>query len=888
MSIICPKCQHDNPDDTVYCGKCATPFRASEDIEVTATIEAPRKELTTGSTFAGRYQIIEELGKGGMGKVYKVHDTKIKEKIALKLIKPEIAKDKKTLERFSNELKFARKIRHKNICQMFDLGEERGTHFITMEFVEGQDLKKLIRQSGQLAIGTTINIAKQVCDGLVEAHTSGVVHRDLKPSNIMIDADGNARIMDFGIARSMEGNGITGAGVMIGTPEYMSPEQVEGKEIDQRSDIYSLGIILYEMVTGRVPFEGDTPFTIGMKHKGETPKNPNELNTQVSDDLNRLILRCLEKEKDKRYQSAGEVLSVLMNIEKGIPTTERIVPERKPLTSKEITVTVGLKKLLIPALAVIVVAVAAVIVWQLLPEKETLSPSSDLTSIAVLPFVDLSPQKDQEYFCDGMTDEIIAKLSRFEEWKVIPRTSMMRYKNTTKDIHEIGQELNVTTILEGSIRKEKDNIRVNAKLIRVEDSISLWSDIYEEKLESVFAIQSDVAEKIAEALKVELSPEEQARLEKEPTKNLTAYDYYLRGREYYFRYRKQDNELAIELFKKALEFDPDFALAYSGLGDSYGQRANQYGFPSTWLNDSIEASKKAISLEPDLSEGYKALGLAYVAKGWLRESIKANQKAIELNPNNINAVGNVGWAYFNLGELEKAFEYFRLCLALESVWPYSILQMGWIYFGLDDYDKAEQWLNNAFDLQPHTYDVNDGLIMLYLARRQYKQAIEHSLEWLSMSPDNHAVLSNAGLVELSSGNYQQAQQYYQESIEIQQTIDNSIGLGYIYWETGRLDKARELFNQNLSLCQKQLEQGNERWGVPYSIAASNAIQGNKEDAYKWLKKAIDAGWRYFRLGESDPMFENIRKEEQFKQMMANVKKKVDEIRKRIEQKEKQE
>jgi Tol biopolymer transport system component/tRNA A-37 threonylcarbamoyl transferase component Bud32 len=289
-----------------------------------------------------------------MGKVYKVLDTKIKEKIALKLIKPEIAKDKKTIERFSNELRLARKIRHKNICQMFDLGEERGTHFITMEFVPGQDLKGLIRQSGQLAVGTTLNIAKQICDGLTEAHKSGVIHRDLKPSNIMIDKEGNVRIMDFGIARSLEAKGITGVGVMIGTPEYMSPEQVEGKDVDQRSDIYSLGIILYEMVTGRVPFEGDTPFTIGVKHKSEPPRNPKEINSQIPDDLNNMILKCLGKEKKQRYQSAGEAHAELENIEKGIPTTEKVTPKRKPLTSKEITIKFDPKKFFIPAFVFIV------------------------------------------------------------------------------------------------------------------------------------------------------------------------------------------------------------------------------------------------------------------------------------------------------------------------------------------------------------------------------------------------------------------------------------------------------------------------------------------------------------------------------------------------------
>jgi len=779
-------------------------------------------------------------------------------------------------------LKFARKIRHKNVCQMYDLNKEAGLHYITMEYVDGKDLKSMIRMVGQLSSGKTIFIAKQVCDGLVEAHRLGIVHRDLKPQNIMVDENGNARIMDFGIARSLKTKGITAAGVMIGTPEYMSPEQVEGKEVDQRSDIYSLGVILYEMVTGRVPFEGDTPFTIGVKHKSEMPKDPKELNTQLPEDLNLVILRCLEKNKEKRYQSAGEVRAELTRIEKGIPTTEIEIPTRKPITSKEITVTFGLKKLFIPAIVVVALIIAAVVIWQLLSQKQIASLEPAKPSIAVLPFVDLSPQKDQEYFCDGMTDEIIAKLSRFKGWKVIPRTSMMRYKNTDKDIKEIGEELDVATILEGSIRKERDDIRVNAKLIRIKDIIPLWSDTYEKKLESVFAIQSDVAEKIANALQVELSPEERERLARKPTENLTAYDYYLRGREYYVRYRKQDNEHAIELFKKALEFDPDFALAYSGLGDSYAQRTLKFGFPLKWTDASIEASEKAISLNPDLSEGYKALGLAYLVKGWYRKSIKANQKAIELNPNNEQAVGTMGSIYYYIGEFEKAMEWFKRQLALAPALPHSYKHMGWIYLGLDNYAKAEQWLNNAFELLPHNFETNSGLINCYLAQGKYQQAIEQSQKWLSMVPNNSDVLVYAGYAELFSGNYEQAQQYYQKSIEIQSTGANLTRLGYIYWKKGQLDEARKLLDQSLIFCQEQLEQGNESPHIPYYISSIYSIDGNKEEAYKWFKKAIDAGWRYFRLGSRDPMLENLHGDEQFKQMIAEVKEMVYEMRKRIE------
>jgi serine/threonine protein kinase len=323
----CPKCQTENPSGSGFCNSCGMQLIPSQDIPYTKTetVMTPKKSLTIGSTFAGRYQIIEELGKGGMGSVYKVLDKELGEKVALKLLKPEIASDDQVIERFRNELKFARKITHKYVCRMFHLGKYKDTPFITMEYVSGEDLKSTLRRVGQLGAGKAVYIAKQVLEGLTEAHKLGVVHRDLKPQNIMIDKKGHAHIMDFGIARSLKTKGVTTAGMMIGTPDYMSPEQVDGLEVDPRSDIYAMGVILYEMLIGDVPFEGNTPISIALKHKTKIPQKPKKFNPQIPDELNQLVMKCLEKKREKRYQNTAEILNKLTGIQKEIPTKEMIL-----------------------------------------------------------------------------------------------------------------------------------------------------------------------------------------------------------------------------------------------------------------------------------------------------------------------------------------------------------------------------------------------------------------------------------------------------------------------------------------------------------------------------------------------------------------------------------
>jgi serine/threonine protein kinase len=352
--VKCPRCQNENPEGTRFCGRCGRELPGSGETVAsgTLTFETPSKGLERGTTFARRFEIIEEIGKGGMGTVYKAYDSKIREVVALKLLKPEIASDLEVIERFRNEIKLARQVSHRHVCRMYDLGEEWLSIYISMEYVAGEDLKSFIRRSGHLNEPKAVDLARQILEGLVEAHRLGVVHRDLKPQNIMIDKEGNAKIMDFGIARSLHTRGVTGTGVIIGTPEYMAPEQAEGRDVDHRADIYALGAILFEMVTGRVPFEGATPLSVVLKHRSEPPADPQTINAQISAGLSRVILKCLEKTKERRYQTAAEVLEDLSAVEKGLPVTRQVTAKTKPLTTREITVKFSLRKVLVPALAV--------------------------------------------------------------------------------------------------------------------------------------------------------------------------------------------------------------------------------------------------------------------------------------------------------------------------------------------------------------------------------------------------------------------------------------------------------------------------------------------------------------------------------------------------------
>jgi len=843
----CPQCKTDNPSDSKFCKECATPLPSSKEIHVTETLETPTEELTRGTTFASRYEIIEELGKGGMGKVYRVEDKKIKEDVALKLIKPEIASDKKTIERFSNELKMARKIRHKNVCAMYDLGEEKGTHYITMEYVPGEDLKSFIRRAGTLSAGKTLFIAKQVCEGLVEAHRLGVVHRDLKPQNIMIDKEGNARIMDFGIARSVGGKGITGAGVMIGTPEYMSPEQAEVKEVDQRSDIYSLGVILYEMVTGRVPFEGETPLGIAMKHKSETPKDPRELNAQIPEALSRLILRCMEKDKEKRYQSAGEARSELINIEGGIPTAERIESKRKPSTSKEITVTFNPKRLLVPALVIAVLIVAAVIILKLLPQKETISLiPSDKPSLAVMYFKNNTADEGLDIWRSALSDSIITDLSQSQHISVLSRDSLYGILRkldlleaqtyASEDLRGVAAEGKVNHILQGSLSKAGDTFRIEYTLQDVRTGETIGSERVEGKgEESIFAMVDELTRRIKANFKLteeEIASDLDKEVGKITTSSPEAYKYYIEGINHFNRANARES---IRFFEKAIEIDPEFASAYRNLSITYGglgYRAER----KKYLQKAMELSDRISERERYRIE---AEFYSYSEKTY-DKAIEAFNKLLQLYPDAGYARNNLGTKYNDLEQWDESIEQFQWHIQnkVEYYQPYGNLAASYMAKGL--HEKAIEVLQNYLDNQPDHPGIRHTLARSYLCQGKYDLALVEADKGLALNPAFYLNQRVKADILHCQGDLAKAEKEYQKLIDFKEPAAHAWGLAKLaslYFTQGRFKDAIGLLERGIDWSKQVSEkwaESNFQWYLGYAHLKS----GNPEMALKAFEDAL--------------------------------------------------
>ena len=581
---------------------------------------AEHSSKVLGETFvvhsvASHYELFEKLGEGGMGLVYKAQDTKLDRVVALKFLAQGPAPDKSERARFSQEARLAASLNHPNICTIYGIDEQDDEQFIVMEFVEGKTLRShLASPQSPVALDQIVEWGLQIAEALAAAHEKGIIHRDIKPDNLMVTPKNQIKVMDFGLARLKSGQGLTRSGASVGTIAYMSPEQIHGIDVDHRSDLWALGVILYEMITGQHPFRGQHEPTIMYEILNVQPKAIQSLRPESPAHLQVLVSSLLQKDPAKRVPSATDVISIL--------------------------------------------------------KKSPAEPPSARTekSVAVLYFENMSSDREGDYFCAGMTEDIITDLSKIKGLQVISRTDVLAFRNKEVNVRQVGELLNVNFILEGSVRKAGERMRITAQLIDVRTGFHLWAERFDRLVEDIFDLQNEVSHRIAEALKVSLSESEEQLLAKKPTDDLRAYDFYMRGQELLYRRGRKNNDAAVQMFERALAIDASLAPAYAGLAQAYAYMYEWYDGNALWLAKGIEMSEKALSLDPTSTEARFGTAMFYFHQKRLAESQHLLEGIVQDNAHFYPAWIRLGLIKELSADLDSALQFYQRA---STVKPYD-------------------------------------------------------------------------------------------------------------------------------------------------------------------------------------------------------------------------
>jgi serine/threonine-protein kinase len=798
--------------------------------------------LTLG-TRLGPYEIQAPLGSGGMGEVYRAHDPKLKRDVAIKVLPQHTAADPDRRARFEREAQSIAALNHPNIVTIHSVEDADGVLFLTMELVDGQPLDALIVKGG-LPLARILALAIPLADAVSAAHQKGITHRDLKPANVMVTTDGRLKVLDFGLAKLVEGpaeaghyvpdlttsptiasSPLTREGRIVGTVAYMSPEQAEGKPIDHRSDIFSLGVMLYELATGERPFTGDTSVSLLSSIIRDAPRQATELRPALPRELSRIIKQCLVKDPEYRYQSAKDIRNELRALQQESQSGE--------LDASDVGRPIGLRKqrpVALAAGAVLLLVGATIGGWLWLTRASTGSP---IDSLAVLPFVNVGADPEAEYLSDGITENLINSLSQLPTLRVVPRSTVFRYKGRELDLRAVGRELTVRAVLTGRVVQRGETLNIQTELVDVNEDSQLWGRQYDRTSADIIAVQEEIARAVSEQLRLATSSDEQKLLTRRSTENPEAHQLYLRGQYYWNKRTSQMLRRAVDYFQQAIEKDPNYGLAWAALADCY----SIYGFygvesPVKAAPRAKDAAQRALSIDDTLAEAHSALGFTRFTYDWDWPAAESEfKRAIELDPDNGLPRQRYAMLMMLMGRRDEAFVESRRSREVEPLSSNHNAQHGRIFYHARQWDQALRELTQSLDLDPNYAQTYLYLGWVYEQQGKYAEAIAHIQRGLDLS---------GGESEMAGA------------------------LGHAFAAAGKRDEAEKLVAE-------LKERSTRQYVAPFDVALIYAGLGDKNATFEWLDKAYEDRSSWFTWMAVDARFDGVRGDPRFRDLLRRMK-----------------